>query len=71
MPKQPSGFIAKCQCGSITGALDYDRTDRRDAGKIMGEWLARGCTVEPRFGGTWTETITACKCPSEGKEPKP
>ncbi len=68
MAKKPSGFIAKCQCGSITGALDADRTDRKDAGKILGEWLQRGCTIEPRFGGTWTETITQCKCPSDSAD---
>lgn len=62
MPRKPSGFIAKCQCGVITGALDYDRMDRKDAGKLLGAWLARGCTVEPRFSSTWIEIIGSCKC---------
>lgn len=65
MPRKPSGFIAKCQCGAITGAMDYNRTDRKDAGKILGEWLERGCTVEPRFGSEWTEHISSCKCPAQ------
>lgn len=65
MNAKPTGFIAKCRCGAITGALDADRTDRKDMGKMLGDWLMRGCTVEPRFGGTWTETMTACTCPTQ------
>jgi hypothetical protein len=61
--QSPTGFVAKCRCGCITGALDADRTERADMGKILGQWLTRGCTVEPRFGGTWTEIIERCKCP--------
>ena len=62
MKKKPTGFVAKCQCGKSVGALDYERTDRKDAGKIIGKWLADGCTVEPRFAGTWTEHIEPCCC---------
>jgi len=62
MKKKPTGFVAICQCGAIVGALDYIRTDRKDAGKILGEWIADGCTVEPRFTGQWCERITSCKC---------
>lgn len=60
--KKPTGFIAKCQCGSIRGAMDVERTPRPDAGKLLGEWLMEGCTVEPRFGGSWSVTIEPCKC---------
>jgi hypothetical protein len=60
--KVPTGFVAICRCGVTVGALDYDRTDRREAGKIMGKWLADGCTVAPRFGGSWSEKISICKC---------
>lgn len=42
--------------------MDYTRTDRKEEGKILGKWLADGCTVESRFTGTWRETITHCKC---------
>ena len=62
MKKKPTGFVAICQCKEIIGAMDYNRTDRKEAGKILGKWLADGCTVEPRFTGTWQETITHCKC---------
>lgn len=60
--KSPTGFIAICQCGEITGAMDYTRTERREAGKIIGEWLAGGCTVQPKFDGTWSVTVRCCKC---------
>lgn len=62
MKREPTGFVAKCQCGVYVGALDYDRIDREGAGKLMGRWLADGCTVEPRFEGTWSETIKPCEC---------
>ena len=67
--RKPTGFIAICQCGCITGALDYDRTDRKEAGRIMGAWLASGCTVEPKFSGTWTEVIKSCTCPLTETQP--
>lgn len=62
MKRKPTGFVAVCQCGVIVGALDYGRTDRRDAGKVMGQWLADGCTVSPRFESSWSEKLSACKC---------
>jgi (2Fe-2S) ferredoxin len=64
----PTGFVAICQCGEITGAMDYTRTDRKDAGKIIGEWLAKGCTVQPKFVGTWSVTVTSCKCEDAPQE---
>jgi hypothetical protein len=67
--KIPTGFIAICRCGVTVGALDYDRTDRREAGKIMGKWLADGCTVAPRFSGSWSEKISVCKC-TDDPEPQ-
>jgi hypothetical protein len=62
MKKKPTGFVATCQCGELIGAMDYDRTDRKEAGKILGQWIADGCTIEPRFSGNWSVTVTACKC---------
>ena len=60
--KKPTGFVATCQCGVIVGAMDYTRTDRKDAGQMLGKWLHDGCTVEPRFEGTWKATVGACRC---------
>jgi hypothetical protein len=72
--KSPTGFIAICQCGEITGAMDYTRTCRKEAGKIIGEWLAKGCTVQPKFLRTWSVNVTCCKCedaPQNTMEAKP
>ena len=60
--KNPIGFIAICQCGNVVGAMDYHRTERKEAGKILGEWLASGCTVEPKFEDIWQITIGNCIC---------
>jgi len=46
--------------------MDYERTDRQEAGKLLGQWIADGCTIEPRFAGNWSTNVTACKC--EAKE---
>ena len=62
MKQKPTGYVATCQCGAIVGAMDYERTDRREAGKIIGQWLHDGCIVAPRFSGTWSATIEACRC---------
>lgn len=60
--KKPTGFIAECQCGLIIGALDYERTDRKEAGQIMGKWLHDGCKVIPKFDSAWQATCNACRC---------
>lgn len=62
---KPSGFVAVCQCGQTVGAMDYNRTDNKEAGKILGKWLFDGCTVSPRFGGSWSVEINNCKCDAE------
>jgi len=62
-----TGFIAICQCGNIVGALDYTRTDLADVGKILGQWLHDGCTIQPRFDSHWTVKVTPCQC-VEGKQ---
>lgn len=62
MKRKPIGFIAACQCGNIVGAMDFARTDRKDAEKILGQWLGDGCTIVPRFGGSWSCAIEACAC---------
>lgn len=60
--RKPTGFVAICQCGVTTGAMDLTRTDNVDAGKVLGKWLYGGCTVEPRFDGTWEAQIQRCQC---------
>ena len=59
---RPVGFVATCRCGVVTGAMDFERTDRREAGAILGRWLFEGCTVEPRFDHNWSVFIEPCKC---------
>jgi len=59
---KPSGFIAICQCGKTVGAMDYKRTDTKDAGAILGKWIADGCNIISKFGGTWSATIENCEC---------
>lgn len=63
--QKPTGYVAKCQCGVYIGALDIERTERSEAAKILGEWLASGCTVEPRFG-SWNVELFACMCNKTG-----
>ena len=59
---KPTGFVAICQCGEFVGAMDYKNTPRKEAGKMLGEWLHNGCTVQPRFECDWSVHITSCKC---------
>lgn len=69
--RRPTGFVARCQCGVLVGAMDFERTGRVEAGQILGRWLYDGCTVEPRFDWKWEAHIESCKCArrteSEGK----
>lgn len=62
MKRKPTGFIATCQCGVTIGALDANRTDNKDMGRIMGKWLQEGCTVRPQFAGTWSAHCKPCEC---------
>jgi hypothetical protein len=62
MKRKPTGFVATCQCGLVVGAMDATRTDRNDAGHILGKWLSEGCTIEPRFTGTWVAEVKKCQC---------
>lgn len=70
MSKKPTGFIAICQCGAIIGAMDYNRTARKEAGKLLGKWLSDGCTIEPRFVGSWSVNIEVCRCKQKKGETK-
>lgn len=60
--QKPTGFVATCQCGIAVAALDFDRTPQQEASRLLGKWLADGCTVEPRFGQEWRVTLAACRC---------
>ena len=60
--KKPTGFVAICQCGVIVGTMDSTRTERQEAGQILGRWLADGCTVDPRFTGAWEARVERCQC---------
>ena len=62
MKKKPTGFIAICQCGAIIAAMDYNRTDRKEAGKLLGKWISDGCTIEPKFESCWSANLTRCMC---------
>lgn len=62
MKRKPTGFVAICQCGHAIGAMDYKRTDRITAGKLLGQWLHDGCRIEPRFDSSWCASITTCHC---------
>ncbi len=63
--KKPTGFVAFCQCGACVGAMDAKRTDTADMGRILGAWLADGCTVTPRFGSDWSAVLTNCECEAQ------
>jgi hypothetical protein len=62
MKRKPRGFVAVCQCGLNVGAMDYERTDRKEAGKILGSWIADGCRIIPQFEGSWSVEVKACAC---------
>ena len=65
--RRPTGFIAVCQCSQTVGALDARRTDNKEAGRLLGRWLADGCAVIPQFDGTWVAEIRPCQCEQEQK----
>lgn len=62
MKQKPKGFIAQCQCGNIVGAMDYERTDRSEAGKLLGAWIHDGCIIYPKFDLNWSVQVKPCKC---------
>ena len=68
MKRKPSGFVAVCQCGATVGAMDYERTDRRDAGQLLERWLANGCTIRPLFNARWQATVEQCQCDDDPRK---
>ena len=60
--RKPTGYVATCQCGLVVGAIDLTRTERKEAGRLLGQWVSEGCTLAPRFTGTWSVHVEACQC---------
>ncbi len=60
--RKPTGFVATCQCGHNVGALDLERSPREDTARLLGQWLMHGCTITPRFTGSWSAQIEQCAC---------
>ena len=59
----PNTFVASCGvCFNHLGAADVKRTDRADLGKLLGQWLYAGLTVQPRWGDTVVVEIKGCEC---------
>lgn len=69
MKRRPNGFTATCQCGRVVGAMDINRTERAEAGKILGRWLFEGCIVTPQFEGTWCVQVSSCACSKKELQP--
>jgi len=67
MKRKPTGFVAICQCGITIGAIDITRTGRKEPGAIIGKWLHDGCTITPKFEGSWGELVRPCQCGKGGK----
>lgn len=63
--KKPTGYVAMCQCGVIVGAIDMNATDRKDAGRLLGEWVSDGCVLTPQFSGSWSAAISPCECETQ------
>lgn len=62
---KPTGYVARCQCGSSIGALDFTRSPSQQTGELISQWFHKGCTIWPRFESSWSEAIEPCKCPEE------
>jgi hypothetical protein len=62
MKKKPRGFYATCQCKIVVGAMDYEQTDRKEAGQLLGRWLHEGCVVTPFFAAEFSIDVGPCNC---------
>ncbi len=60
--RKPTRYVATCRCGEIVGAIELTRTPRKEGSVILGQWVANGCTLTPRFNETWSVSVVACKC---------
>lgn len=66
MRKRPTGWVARCQCGELIGALDRDRSEQPEISRCISGWLAAGCAIEPRFGSNWSVDLVKCGCKGRG-----
>ncbi|ENM3868768.1 hypothetical protein WKN18_003305 [Vibrio cholerae] len=64
---KPNGYIAICQCGKTVGAIDLNRTERKDSGKVLGQWISDGCVLKPQFASTWQVDVSSCSCDNQGE----
>jgi len=62
MKHKPNGYIAICQCGRTVGAMSLDRTERKEAGQLLGQWISDGCILQPKFDCIWSAEVTSCVC---------
>lgn len=69
--RPPTGYVAKCRCGALVGAIDAIRTPREEAGKILGVWLYEGNTIIPKFSDRWEAELSTCRCHIVFAEPPP
>lgn len=60
--RKPTGYIATCQCGVLVGAIDLINSERKDAGKVLGNWVANGCLLTPKFDSMWSAYVKPCQC---------
>lgn len=60
--RRPTGWIARCVCGSVVGAVDRNRAHRQEANIVLSEWLVKGCTISPVFEQSWSVKLTPCRC---------
>lgn len=58
----PTGYVAQCRCGAIVGAMDLGRTPPENAGVIFRDWILRGLSMQPKFGGSWSVSMGPCCC---------
>ena len=66
----PTGFVATCECGVVVGAMDAERTDRKAAGEILGQWRRDGLTVKPKFGARWQVQLGPRRCKPRNLPPE-
>ena len=59
---KPNLFYATYICGNNIGALDVERTIRKEMAQLLGKWLMDGCTVTPMFGSTVSVYLSNCTC---------
>lgn len=59
--EMPTGYVARCRCGSITGAIDATAVTLKEVYEQIGWWVLHNKSVEPRYRD-WNATISSCQC---------